>query len=222
MVFRDRIDAAEQLADALSGYLGRHPLVLAIPRGAVPMGRVIAQRLGGELDVVLVRKLRAPFSPEFAVGAIDETGWAYIAPHAQQAGADARYLDEEKAAQLETLRKRRASYTPHRAPIDPKDRVAIVVDDGLATGATMIAALHAVRARGPARLVCAVPVGAPDSVEAVRPFADEIVCLDTPWDFGAVGRFYRNFDQVEDDEVIALLRESGLQAPPDGGGPAAR
>jgi putative phosphoribosyl transferase len=222
MVFRDRIDAAEQLADALAAYRGQRPLVLAIPRGAVPMGRVIAQRLDGELDVVLVRKLRAPFSPEFAVGAIDETGWAYIAPHARQAGADERYLDEEKTAQLETLRKRRAAYTPDRPPIDPRDRVAIVIDDGLATGATMIAALHAVRARGPAKLVCAVPVAAPDSVEAVRPFADEIVCLDTPWDFGAVGRFYRNFDQVEDDEVIAMLRQSERSPARDQAGPAQR
>ena len=222
MVFRDRIDAAEQLAEALAAYRGQHPLVLAIPRGAVPMGRVIAQRLRGDLDVVLVRKLRAPFSPEFAVGAIDETGWAYIAPHAGQAGADARYLDEEKAAQLETLRKRRAAYTPDRAPIDPLDRIAIVIDDGLATGATMIAALHAVRARRPAKLVCAVPVGAPDSIEAVRPFADEIVCLDTPWDFGAVGRFYRNFDQVEDDEVIELLRQSEQSPARDQAGPAQR
>jgi predicted phosphoribosyltransferase len=222
MVFRDRIDAAEQLADALAVYRGQRPLVLAIPRGAVPMGRVIARRLDGELDVVLVRKLRAPFSPEFAVGAIDETGWAYIAPHALQAGADEAYLDDEKATQLETLRKRRASYTPDRAPIDPQGRVAIVIDDGLATGATMIAALHAVRARKPAKLVCAIPVAAADSVEAVRPFADEIVCLDTPWDFGAVGRFYRNFDQVEDDEVIALLRGGDTAAPSGRAGPAPR
>jgi predicted phosphoribosyltransferase len=213
MIFRDRIDAAERLADALSSYRGTRPLVLAVPRGAVPMGRVIAQRLGGELDVVLVRKLRAPFSPEFAVGAIDETGWAYIAPHARQAGADEEYLQTEKAEQMATLRRRRAQYTPARPPIDPAGRVVIVVDDGLATGATMIAALHAVRARGPSKLVCAVPVAAQDSLAAVQPYADEVVCLDAPWDFGAVGRFYRDFAQVEDDEVIALLRAEPPAAP---------
>ena len=212
-MFRDRQDAANQLAEALEPYAGRNPLVLAIPRGAVPMGRVIAQRLGGELDVVLVRKLRAPFSPEFAVGAIDETGWAYIAPHARQAGADEEYLQAEKAEQMATLRRRRAQYTPARPPIDPAGRVVIVVDDGLATGATMIAALHAVRARGPSKLVCAVPVAAQDSLAAVQPYADEVVCLDAPWDFGAVGRFYRDFAQVEDDEVIALLRAEPPAAP---------
>jgi predicted phosphoribosyltransferase len=213
MIFRDRIDAAERLADALAAYRGMRPLVLAVPRGAVPMGHVIAQRLGGELDVVLVRKLRAPFSPEFAVGAIDETGWAYVAPHAHQAGADDAYLASEKAEQMATLRRRRAEYTPARPPIDPAGRVVIVVDDGLATGATMIAALHAVRARRPAKLVCAVPVAAQDSLEAVQPYADDVVCLHAPWDFGAVGRFYRNFDQVEDDEVIALLRAEPPPAP---------
>lgn len=216
MRFRDRLDAAAQLAAALAAWRGSRPLVLAIPRGAVPMGRAIARRLDGEFDVVLVRKLRAPFSPEFAVGAIDETGWTYIAPHARQAGADERYLAEEKAAQLATLHRRRAEYTPHRPPIDPAGRVAIVVDDGLATGATMIAALHAVRARGPAKLICAVPVAPPDSVDAVRPYCDEVVCLHTPWDFGAVGRFYRNFEQVEDDEVIRLLGQAG-QATKDTG-----
>jgi putative phosphoribosyl transferase len=203
--FDSRADAAERLAEALSHYRGKHPLVLAIPRGAVSMGRVLADRLGGELDVVLVRKLRAPFSPEFAVGSIDETGWAYISEHAASAGADEAYLELEKAAQLEMLRKRRAQYTPARPPIDPKGRVAIVVDDGLATGSTMIAALHAARAKAPARLVCAVPVAAADSLERVRPYADEVVCLAAPENFYAVGQFYRDFQQVEDEEVVALL-----------------
>jgi predicted phosphoribosyltransferase len=203
--FESRVDAARRLAGALRRYRGGNPLVLAIPRGAVEMGRILADELGGELDVVLVRKLRAPGSPEFAVGAIDETGWAYVAPYAASAGADAAYLEHEKRAQLDTLRKRRAEYTPARPPIDLAGRIAIVVDDGLATGATMIAALHAARAKGPARLVCAVPVAAPDSIELVRPHADEVVCLEMPEHFYAVGQFYRDFRQVEDEEVIALL-----------------
>src|SRR5581483_11876425 len=184
-VFNSRIDAAKRLAVALAHYRGRNPLVLAIPRGAVPMGRVIASDLGGELDVVLVRKLRSPFSREFAVGSIDETGWAYVAPHAESAGADEAYLEREKADQLEILRERRAMYTPARPPIDPKARIVIVVDDGLATGSTMIAALHAARAKEPKELVCAVPVAAADSLERVRPYADAVVCLEVPPDFYA-------------------------------------
>jgi predicted phosphoribosyltransferase len=112
MLFRSRVDAARQLAKALARYCGRNALVLAIPRGAVEMGRVVADELGGELDVVLVRKLHSPISPEFAVRSIDESGWAYIADHAARAGADAEYLEREKAIQLETLCKRRAMYTP--------------------------------------------------------------------------------------------------------------
>lgn len=205
--FDSRLDAARRLAKALAGYRGRNPLVLAIPRGAVGMGKVLADELQGELDVVLVRKLRSPFSPEFAVGAIDESGWTYIADHAARAGADPAYLEREKQAQLETLRKRRSQYTPARPPIDAKGRIVIVVDDGLATGASMIAALHAARARQPQRLICAVPVAAPDSLERVRPLADEVVCLEAPEEFHAVGQFYRDFPQVEDEEVIAILAQ---------------
>jgi len=206
MRFRDRADAAVQLAGALRAYRGKNALVLAIPRGAVPMGRVLAAELGGELDIVLVRKLRAPDSPELAVGAIDESGWTYVADYARSVGADDTYLGEEKRRQLETLRQRRAQYTPQRPPLDAAGRIAIVVDDGLATGATMIAALHAVRAKKPARLVCAVPVAAPESLEKVRAYADEVVCLATPREFHAVSQFYDAFAQVEDAEVVKLLQ----------------
>ncbi|MES2787209.1 MAG: phosphoribosyltransferase family protein [Pseudomonadota bacterium] len=207
MIFADRIEAAELLAQALEPYRDQRPLILAIPRGAVPMGAVLARRLRGDFDLVMVRKLRAPRSPEFAVGAIDETGWAYVAPHALAVGASHAYLQEEQRGQLLEMRRRRALYTPGQTPVDAAGRTVIVVDDGLATGATMIAALHAVRERKPARLVCAIPVAAPDSLEAVRPYADEIVCLHAPAGFGAVGQFYRSFPQVEDDEVVALLSQ---------------
>ena len=205
-MFRDRIEAAGLLASALARYRGQSPLVLAIPRGAVPMAALIADQLEGELDLVLVRKLHAPGAPEFAFGAVDESGWVYLAPHASSVGATPDYVEEQKGLQLQELARRRELYTPGRPRKEAHGRVVIVVDDGLATGATMIAALHAVRLRQPARLVCAVPVGAPESVRLVQEHADEVICLETPRRFIAVSQFYGTFPQLEDDEVIALLR----------------
>jgi putative phosphoribosyl transferase len=211
MPFRNRDEAAHRLAAALSAYKGRNPLVLAIPRGAVPMGRIIADELGGELDVVLVRKLRAPYNPEFALGSVDESGWTYVADYAARAGGTPEYLEKEKQAQLETMRQRRAQYTPVRPPISPAGRIVIVIDDGLATGATMISALHALRSKNPEKLVCAVPVSPPDALENVREYADEVVCLETPAWFSAVGQFYEDFPQVEDEEVVAVLQGSATK-----------
>ena len=208
MYFDDRLDAARQLADALRGFRGHDPLILAIPRGAVPMGAEIARQLGGDLDVVLVRKLPAPRDPELAIGAVDESGWSYVAPYAAETGAHPAYIDAQRREQLKLLASRRALYTPGTRGFDPADRIAIVVDDGLATGATMIAALHAVRSRKPARLVCAVPVAAAAGLAQVRPLADDVVCVEQPLDFGAVARFYRDFPQVTDEEVVAILRQA--------------
>jgi len=207
-MFHDRNEAAHRLADQLKAYRGKHPLILAIPRGAVPMAKIIADQLAGELDVVLVRKLRAPQQPELAIGSVDESGWTYLADYARTYGGTADYIEAEKREQMATLRQRRAQYTPIRPPISPAGRIVIVIDDGLATGATMISALHGLRAMKPAKLICAVPVAPPDTLAKVADLADDVVCLEAPDFFQAVGQFYRDFPQVDDDEVIEILRRA--------------
>ena len=204
-MFKDRLDAARQLAKALEKYRGQNPLVLAIPRGAVPMGAWIAQTLKGQLDVVLVRKLRAPFQPEVAIGSVDESGLAYLSPDAVNLGLDPGYVKDEIKLQVRTLKARRKQYQLIKTPIPVEGRVVIVVDDGLATGATMMSALKSIREQKPLRLVCAIPVASPEALEKIKPLADEIICLSAPEDFMAVAQFYSQFPQVEDTQVIALL-----------------
>lgn len=205
MRFRSREHAAQILAERLSGaYKNKNPLILGIPRGALPMAEIIADALGGELDVVLVHKLSHPDQPEFAVGAIDESGRIYLADWATE--LTPQLLEDEKQRQLDVLRRRRNLYTPLRPPTDPLGRIAIVVDDGIATGSTMIAALRAVRTKRPKKLICAVAVASPQALHAMSREADAVVCLTAPVEFFAVGQFFDDFAQVSDEDVVVILQ----------------
>lgn len=207
MAFENRAQAAHLLAARLASCRGQRPVVLAVPRGAVPMGQIIAQALDGELDVVLVRKLRAPHNPELAIGSIDELGSVYLYPDTRDLWTQS-YLEAEKHEQLKVLAWRRRMYGASRPPIDVAGRLAIVLDDGIATGSTMIAALRAVRARHPARLIAATAVAPADTLNRLRGEADEVVCLETPEFMFAIGNHFRDFSQVSDDEVVAVLGET--------------
>lgn len=205
MRFRSREHAAQILAERLSAaYKNKNPLILGIPRGALPMAEIIADALGGELDVVLVHKLSHPDQPEFAVGAIDESGRLYLADWATE--LTPQLLEDEKQRQLDVLRRRRNLYTPLRPPTDPLGRIAIVVDDGIATGSTMIAALRAVRTKRPKKLICAVAVASPQALHAMSREADAVVCLTAPAEFFAVGQFFDDFAQVTDEDVVYILQ----------------
>jgi putative phosphoribosyl transferase len=212
MLFRDREDAGERLAAALARYRGERPLVLAVPRGALPMGRILADALDGELDVVLVHKIGAPENPEYAIGAVGEGGEITVRAESGYT-ADDPWVRAEAERQLDRLAARRAAYTPGRGAAAVEDRVVIVVDDGVATGATLAAALALVRRGRPRRLVAAVGVAPVQALHSLRRVADEVVCLATPDPFFAVGQFYDDFRQVTDEESLELLARRPATSP---------
>jgi putative phosphoribosyl transferase len=217
-MFRNREDAAYQLAQRLKGRELRDPLVLAIPRGGVVTGAVLARELGADLDVVLSRKLRAPTQPELALGAVSEDGQVYLNPVASEVlDLTDQYVAEERRHQLAEMARRQKLFRAVRPPASLTGRSVIVTDDGIATGATMMAALHLVRGQHPHEVIVAVPVVSPERLEEVRLFCDEVVCLLTPEDFWAVGQFYKDFSAVEDGQVVELLREFAPASSEEGG-----
>ncbi|MGC8876111.1 phosphoribosyltransferase [Thermus sp.] len=203
MRFRDRRHAGTLLTEALKPLGLERPVVLGLPRGGVVVADEVARRLGGELDVVLVRKVGAPGNPEFALGAVGEKGELVLRPYAHQ-HADGSYLEREAARQRDLIRKRAERYRKVRPKVPLKDREVVLVDDGVATGASMEAALSVVLQEGPKRVVVAVPVGSPEALEKLRERA-EVVALSAPQDFAAVGAYYLDFGEVTDEDVEALL-----------------
>jgi putative phosphoribosyl transferase len=215
MLFKDRSDAGRQLAARLHAWRGRGAIVLALPRGGVPVGFEIARELHAALDLVLVRKIGAPHEPELALGAVaDGESPELVADDRLVAALEVtgNYLADAKATALAELARRRSVYLKDRPPVPVQGRPVIVVDDGIATGATMLAALRATRQRRPAHLVLAVPVAPTETISRLRAAADEIICLSKPAEFFAVGQFYRAFPQLSDGEVIAFLNQAAAFA----------
>lgn len=208
MVFVDRVDAGRRLAERLRHLAPSRPVVLGLPRGGVPVAREVAAVLHAPLDVLVVRKLGAPMQPELAIGAIAADGAVIDWRLAEQVGASREDVERIAEREREELARRDRRYRGDRPPAPVEGRTVIVVDDGLATGATAEAAVRSLRRRGPARIVVAVPVGSTSAVARLSALADEVVCLATPEWFMAVGQFYEDFSATSDAEVEACLASS--------------
>jgi len=211
--FRDRAEAGERLAAQLAHLKDRTPVVLALPRGGVAIGFEVARLLDAPLDIVLVRKIGVPWQPELALGAVSDGGTPeiFIDERMEKALAVPQdYVRDETARQLAELERRRQIYCAGRPPVAVQGRTAIVIDDGIATGATMRVALRAVRRRGPSHLVLAAPVAAAETLAALKGEADEIVCVEAPEGLGAIGFYYEDFHQMSDAEVTELLARAPL------------
>ncbi len=205
VLFRDRRDAGRRLAAVVKARGLERPLVLGIPRGGVPVAAEVARETGGDLGVVAARKLRSPWQPELAIGAVAADGTSYINSElVRDTGADEAYVAEESRRQADEARKREAAFDGHRrGTIAGRD--VLVVDDGIATGATAIAAIRSMKAAGARKVVLAVPVGPRDTIHAMRAEADDVICVSVEDDFFAIGQFYEDFSPVEDAQVKAVL-----------------
>jgi predicted phosphoribosyltransferase len=216
--FRDRLDGAERLADALARVGGlKGGVVLGIPRGGVPVAAVVARRLGLPLDVIVAHKVGAPLQPELAIAAVVADGTTVVEPWAvEELGVERAALAAAVAVEIERARAREQRFRAGRPPLELAGRPVVIVDDGIATGATVHAAVLAVRAAGASRVVVAAPVGAVDTVARLGRLADEVVVPEQPDPFHAVGLWYARFEPVDDAEVAELL---GAGATPEGAAP---
>jgi predicted phosphoribosyltransferase len=213
-LFEDRVDAGRVVAEALERYRGKGALVLGIPRGGVPVAAEVARRLGGELDVIIARKLGAPMQQELAIGAVTANGGEFLNEEIiHSLRVPEEYIARARREQRAEAGRREARFRGGRPAPRIENRTVLLVDDGLATGATMRAAVRSVRKQRPERLVVAVPVGSEEACAALQREADEVVCPNIPEFFGAVGYFYRNFEPTEDAEVIRILEEFPRQTP---------
>ena len=224
MSFRNRSDAGRQLAKALAGYKDQQPVILALPRGGVPVAAQVAAALNAPLDLILVRKIGVPFQPELAMGAVVDGGVPIVVRNEdviRLAGIDESEFKAVCDEELAEIERRRQRYLGNRKHVDVSGRTAIVIDDGIATGATTRAALRATRMRKPKRLVLAVPVAPTESLSELRHDADDVVCLEDHEPFGAIGVYYADFSQVPDEEVIEILKQFPVQRPAQAKQPAA-
>jgi putative phosphoribosyl transferase len=209
-MFRNRSDAGEQLAEKLQHYKERDDvIVVGLPRGGVPVAYEISQNLNLPLDIVCPRKIGAPGNKEFAIGAITETGEGIFDTDViDRLAISQSYIDQEVAKEKKEARNRLETYRKGRPPRNFQGKSVIIVDDGLATGSTMKAAIKSLRSEGAEKIIVAIPVSPPDTLEEIQMMVDETVCLGTPAYFQAVGQFYNDFSPTEDEEVIALMRFS--------------
>ena len=213
MLFADRTEAGQALARELVKYRGQPVHVYALPRGGAQVAAEVARALNAPLDLIFVRKIGAPAQPELAIGAVVDGGTPIIVRNddvLRFTGTRDTQFDQICRRELQEIERRRKVYLQNRPPLDPAGKIAIVIDDGVATGATMRAALRATRMRHPKKLVLAVPVGAYDSIEELRGEVDEVVCLSAPEDFGALGHYYEDFRQLSDQDVIDILDRSSV------------
>jgi predicted phosphoribosyltransferase len=213
-IFTDRMQAGRLLAEEVARRGYADAIVLGLPRGGIPVAAEVAAALKAPLDVILVRKIGAPIQPELAMGAVvdgDAPEFVRNEDVIRELGITDQEFQQEAQRQLRVIEARRALWVAGRARAPVKDKTVIIVDDGIATGATIRASVHALRKQGPKQIVVATPVAPPDTVEALRQEADDVVCLETPMYFGAIGLFYLDFSQVSDAEVTAILNRMSPQ-----------